>query len=399
MNLLRIDKNKDYLLLPDFVWDGLSDQAQPGVAVYISRGEISQVLPAGSLYDNTCEDMEILQMPGITLMPGLVDCHVHFSMNCEPRTAALDYLNNGVTAVRDGGDKMGIGARTRDSIISGKFPGPVVKASGKAIYRKGKYGSFLGPGINSVEEAIEQIKVSAIDTDQIKIIVSGIVSFKDFGVVGPVQFSMEELQAMVDKSHNLGLRVMAHASSAQGVDNAVAAGVDSIEHGYFLQTHQLEIMAQKKTAWIPTLAPLGNLAALNCLPYEGADIDVVRRSFDLQLIKVKEAHQLGVPIGIGTDAGANQVRHGYSYHEELGFFVAAGLNNHSILKMATSISAEITGVTAEMGTITQGKKPFLIGVYGNPLHSLKVLKKPSWVVMPAYQNYGGEVVESEQAHS
>jgi imidazolonepropionase-like amidohydrolase len=222
MNLLRIDKNKDYLLLPDFVWDGLSDQAQPGVAVYISRGEISQVLPAGSLYDNTCEDMEILQMPGITLMPGLVDCHVHFSMNCEPRTAALDYLNNGVTAVRDGGDKMGIGARTRDSIISGKFPGPVVKASGKAIYRKGKYGSFLGPGINSVEEAIEQIKVSAIDTDQIKIIVSGIVSFKDFGVVGPVQFSMEELQAMVDKSHNLGLRVMAHASSAQGVDNAVA---------------------------------------------------------------------------------------------------------------------------------------------------------------------------------
>lgn len=400
MNLLKINPNKKYLLLPDTLWDGAATQPMRNQAVLISNGLIKKVLPA-HLTDQL-PGTEVINLPGIFLMPGLVDCHVHFSMNCAnlfqaiddwfnrptavmdlARQAATDYLANGVLAVRDGGDKMNIGLMVRNHINKGDFPGPLVTATGQALFRHGKYGDFLGPGVTSFPDALTQIdKFKETGIDQLKVILSGLVSFKEYGLVGAVQFSTTELTEIVKKAHGLGLKVMTHASSVRAVETAIAAGVDSVEHGYFVLRSQLEIMADKNIAWIPTLAPLGNLVASGQIPYPGADGDVIKRSFELQLARVYEAHQLGVNLGIGTDAGANQVWHGCSYHQEIQYYAMAGLANKDIIRMATGISAKIVGQEDKLGSMLPGKAPFLIGLAGNPFDSLTSLKLPCIVIIP-----------------
>lgn len=404
MKLIRISPERDYLLMPDLIWDGVSDGLTGGLAVYISRGIISRLIPVGTLCENTLDNLELVNLKGLTLMPGLVDCHVHLAMNgvnlfqaiddWEKRPgsviekafhAAWDYLANGVLAVRDGSDKINIGLQVRDAIRNEETPGPAVVACGRAVYKKGMYGSFLGPGVRSVRDAPEQVEVlHAEGIDQLKVVVSGLVSFKEFGVVGPVQFTTPDLRAIIDKAHGLGLKVMAHASSGQAVATAVRAGVDSVEHGYFMASAQLALMAAAGTAWVPTLAPLGNLIFRNHLPYEGADMDVIRKSFDLQLARVAEAHARGVLLGIGTDAGANHVEHGFSYHDELRYFSMAGLDNLAVLRLAAGNSADIIGKGHEMGGICPGKKPYLIAVPGDPLKSLDVLRKPELAVIPSF---------------
>ena len=405
MKIIRIASGQDYLLLPELVWDGISEGPVKDQAVQVSGGLISKILPVTELCDSTEGHPKILDLRGITLMPGLVDCHVHFSMNSENlfqaiddwdnrpdvmenqvRKAAADYLLNGVIAVRDGGDKKGISLNVRDSIKRGDYPGPLVTATGKAIYRRGLYGEFLGPGIKSPKEAINQVRLFKEEgVDQIKIVLSGLVSFKDFGIVGPPQFTFEELEPVVYEAHSLGLRVMAHASSAKAVEIAAKAGVDSVEHGYFVETAQLELMAKNKTAWVPTLAPLGNLVAGKHLPYRGADLEVIRKTLEIQISRLKEAWELKVQVGVGTDAGANLVLHGYSYHDELSYYSLAGLSNRTILQSATSVSARIINCDTMLGTISPGKKPFLIGLTGNPFISLQSLVSPALVIIPDTQ--------------
>jgi len=409
MNHLIIDPQKDYLLIPGLVWSCIPGEPAGGLAVYISRGAISRVIPASSAYEGSGENMEVINMPEITLMPGLVDCHVHFSMDCEnlfqaiddwenrPQLveqrvlrAAADYLSAGVVAVRDGSDRNGIGLRTRDNINAGCFPGPLVAATGRAIFRKGSYGDFLGPGITDIDEALDQVsRLKAEDIDQLKVVVSGLVSFREYGNVGPVQFTVPELRKIAETAHGLGISVMAHASSAAAVETCVLAGVDSVEHGYFLETRQLELMARKGTSWVPTLSPLGNLVKTGSLPYEGAVMDVIRRSFETQLLRVKEACEIGVALGIGTDAGANHVFHGSSYHDELGYYLEAGLDTKTVVSLATSVSAKIAGLGDRIGSITPGKQPYLVGIETNPQDtglsrpgSLKALKNPAWVITP-----------------
>lgn len=402
MKLLRISSVKNYLLIPGLLWDGTSELPSAGYAVLIRGGVIRRVAPASSVCSDSIQDTEVVHLPDLTLMPGLVDCHVHFSMDGENlfraiedwekrhRTvmkkasrAAVDYLANGIVAVRDGGDKMNIGLAVRNSINSGSITGPQVTATGQALYRKGMYGAFLGPGAGTVEEALTQIEVfHAQGIDQLKVVVSGLVSFREFGVVGPVQFSGTELRIIVEKARDLGLKVMAHASSAEAVENAVLAGVDSVEHGYFLSSRQLEMMAERGTAWIPTLAPLANLVYQNHLPYEGADMDVIRRTLEIQMSRIREAYDMGIRLGVGTDAGANQVPHGRSYLDELNYYSLTGLSNSTVLRIATAESAGIIGRDHELGTLLPGKKPFLLGVHGNPLESLDKLTNPELVILP-----------------
>ncbi len=418
MKFLKLSPQKEYILIPDMIWDGCSPGTARGMAVHICNGLISRLVPVAELTGsdnladtgiytdtgpkNRAETVEITPLPDITLMPGLVDCHVHFSMNSENlfqaiddwendtegvnakcRQYALAYLESGVLAVRDGSDRMNIGLRVRNEIIEGKYPGPVVTATGRAIYRKGCYGSFLGPGAGSVSEALAQVETFAGEgIDHLKVVVSGLVSFKEFGSVGSQQFTVAELAVIVNRAHSLGLRVMAHVSSAAAVETAVHAGVDSIEHGYFLETRQLKLMAQQKTAWIPTLAPLGNLASGGIIPYHGADLSVIDKSFQIQLARVREAHEHGVIIGVGTDAGANHVPHGSSYYDELCFYSRAGLDNFTVLSMATRVSAQILGTHKLTGMISPGSRPLLTGVRGNPLESLEVLKNPVLAVLP-----------------
>lgn len=141
----------------------------------------------------------------------------------------------------------------------GRIDGPEILSCGQAIYKKGRYGSFLGPGVSSLDEARQMIdSMCEQGVDWIKILVSGIVSFKEFGNVGFVQFSQTEINCLVDYAHSLGVPVMAHASSDEAVVLALNAGVDSVEHGYFLSTGSLKVMAERNIPWVPTVAPVAN---------------------------------------------------------------------------------------------------------------------------------------------
>lgn len=403
-NLIRLSTDKTYYLIPDCIWDGVTDNLRKQSAIVIENGIIKSVCSSEQLKVNLIDPhtTQIIRMPGITIIPGLVDCHVHFSMNGKnlfkaiddwanhpeatlsvAKDAACTYLKYGIVSVRDGSDKAGIGLVTRQNILNGQIAGPLVTATGMAIYKKSMYGSFLGPGVETVGEAVSQVRhLAATGVNQIKIVLSGLVSFKQFGNVGPVQFSVEELLPIVETCHSLGLKVMAHASSSAAVKTAVLAGIDSVEHGYFITSDLLELMQKHRTAWVPTLSPLGNLVAEHVIPYEGADLEVIEKTFLQHLSKIREAVEIGVLLGTGTDAGANHVFHGRSYYNELEYYSQAGLDNLTILKSATSASAIINGVDNVLGSIVPGKKPFFCCVSGNPLKDLSVLKKPQTIILP-----------------
>jgi len=405
MKIITVKKERELLLIPDAIIDVTGGDVLRNKALLISKGRIKELFSLDAAYRLAeREKIESISLAGITLMPGLIDCHVHFALdgvdfhqalerwdnevllNAQVSKAAANFLSYGVTTVRDGGDKECIGLRVRDSIKKGNFPGPLVNASGYVLRKDGYYGTFLGAGIKSIDEGKEQIKeLSDLGVDQIKIAVSGIVSFHKFGKVGPVQFTLEELSALVQESHDRGLKVMAHASSDQAVRISVLAGVDSIEHGYFISESTLELMAKKKTAWVPTVVPLALLTEEPQRKLRAPEeIEILEKTYRPHLDMIKKAQTMGVLLGIGTDAGAIGVEHGASYYHEVRLFHQAGLSNLSCLQAATCQAAKIAGREGELGEITPGKIPRLTGFMGNPLNNLTVLKNPACIVLPEF---------------
>ena len=286
-------------------------------------------------------------------------------------------MEHGILAVRDGGDARGLTLDLRPNPQASNSPAPRIIATGWAIRRAGMYGSFLGPGLTgeSIEAAVE--KLAQAGADQIKILVSGVVSFKEYGLVGQSQFDLKSLTALVRHIQRLGLRAMAHASSPEAVQLALEARVDSLEHGYFLDHRSINQLAAAKTPWIPTLAPVAN-QLWSCAP-ESAEI--IRQTCRRQQEMVAAAAAAGVVMGIGTDAGATGVRHGQGFLDEVKLLREAGLSPAQILRAATADGARILGLERELGRLEVGIPPNLIAVVGNPLYDLGALEKVSAVII------------------
>jgi len=384
------------------VIDNVQPIPQPNTAIYISKGRITAIRPCSDPGQPACgSQQQVVFLPELTILPAFIDCHVHLALDGLDFHGALSRWttdgawlplvrqnlaassDHGLVVVRDGGDNGNIGLQTKYLINRGELKGPRILACGQAIYKKGRYGSFLGPGISTPDEARRMVdSLYQQGADWIKVLVSGIVSFQEYGRVGAVQFTQQELNSLVDHAHSLGLPVMAHASSDEAVRLAVTAGVDSIEHGYFLTTSSLAAMAEKNIPWVPTVIPVAN----QVLPeyqdnLSSHSLDVITRTYELQLQKIAEAASLGVPLGIGTDAGASGVLHGSDYLRELDLFTQAGLKPAEIIKAATSTAARICGLEQEMGTLEAGKKACLIGVKGNPLEDLAALRKIEFLLI------------------
>jgi imidazolonepropionase-like amidohydrolase len=250
-----------------------------------------------------------------------------------------------------------------------------------AVTKKGKYGSFLGPGITdpaSIRELIAGLVNR--DVDQVKVVVSGLVTFRRYGEVGSLEFDAAELVTAVKEAHASGRPVMAHVNSAPGVDLALAAGVDSIEHGYFLTTAQLETMAARGTYWVPTVAAIANRLSTTVKKfYPEREKEIIQRTRESQQQMIARAYQLGVKLVVGTDAGAPGVYHGESYVDELLYWHQAGVPAAAVLRAATVTAAAALGLGGELGQVKTGYRPCLIAVRGNPLEDLKVLAQPEMV--------------------
>lgn len=274
----------------------------------------------------------------------LGDCHIHMILDGVYYRAAIDaqrecpdeklirrrledYRNQNIRFLRDGGDAWGVGAFA--ARIAPEY-GIDYRTPVFPIHRKGRYGAFIGRGFSNMAEyaaLVDEARDSGADF--IKIMISGLMDFEHLGVVTSAPLEAEEIGEMIAMAHQRGMRVMAHANGADTVRAAVRAGVDSIEHGAYLDAETIECLARSEAVWVPTLVTIANLIGDGRYP-DAVLSPLLRQQMD----SVARCARLGGKIALGSDNGAYRVPH-----------VQGTLDEYGLLKRA--LGAEADGILAE----------------------------------------------------
>lgn len=337
----------------------------------------------------------VLEWKGHTLLPGLIDCHVHYCLDAGPDairsleqddptvtavkavTHARATLEGGVTTVRDVGSRAHISISVTRAIRAGIIPGPRTLNAGLAICMTGGHAWFIGrqaEGTDDVVKAVqEQIQAGA---DVIKFIATGGVLTPGTSP-GAAQLTLEELKAGVEEATRAGRRVAAHAHGAQGMKNAIRAGAHSIEHGTLLDDEAIELFLKHRTFLVPTLSAIQSGCEMG--KQGGMPDYAVQKSAVLgeeQKKTFRKAVKAGVRIAMGTDAGTPFNPHGRNA-QELRRMVEFGMTPMQAIEAATASAATLLGLEQEIGTVEAGKVADLILVNGNPLDDIALLEKPS----------------------
>jgi len=389
-------------------------------AALAPRGASSIVVTDGRIVSIGAADMaapagaRVIDLGGKTVMPGLIDAHVHLTQDSglpwyaslrpkysEPYAAATGLKNAlitaraGFTTVRDAGGPTLASLAMRDAVAEGSFPGPRILVAGTPLSISGGHGddtvgrapeladainaAGLNPGVCDTPEACAVIvrHRAAKGVDVIKFMATGGVL--DDGAIGLEQhFSDAEMAAIVTTAHGVGLKAMAHAHGARGIEAAANAGVDSIEHGTYLDDKAARAMKAHGTWLVPTL-----------MAYEGLKLHIGKNFYTpnveakaLQTMKIVGrnigvAQKNGVRIALGTDAAVYP--HGRNA-EELALMVDHGMTPKDALIAATKGGAELLGLSAVTGTLEPGKAADLIAVDGDPQADPKAVLTVSFVM-------------------
>jgi imidazolonepropionase-like amidohydrolase len=383
------------------------DATQPAMGpstVIVDNGRIIRIengatAPAGAI---------VVDMTDKTVLPGLIDAHVH--LTGDPGTpfwreaidsnesAAITGVKNalltvraGFTTVRDLGAPGDASFALRDGIAAGQVPGPRILASGGALSITGGHGDVSGfrPEVNAAlatnttcagaDACADRVREwSKRGADVIKITATGgVLSQQGRGLEG--HFTPVEINAITTTAARLGLKVAAHAHGARGIEEAAAAGVDSIEHGTFADDAALKVMKAKGTWMVPTLMAF---TGLNDRVGKGIYTPVVegkaKAALKLWGDGVRAAKRMGVKIAYGTDAGVFE--HGRNGEEAQLMVSRGGMTPREVLISATTASAELLGISADTGTLSTGKSADIIAVDGDPLTDASALMKVRYVV-------------------
>ena len=341
-----------------------------------------------------------VDLTGKTVLPGMIDCHVHVCLDGGPSPAqqissetyamtvlraarnARRLVESGVTTVRDLGARCcseplgpgGIAFNLRRAIAEGICVGPRILSAGLAIIMTGGHSHWMGKeadGPDGVRRAVRgELKEGA---DVIKFMATGgIATMTSTDRFAP-QLTVEEMAAGVEEARKAGRRTAAHAESAAGIKNALAAGVDSIEHGTFLDDEALDLMQKRSVFYVPTYAVRRRVADdgehAGVPPYI---LDLVKRVVDRHHTSLEKARAAGVRVALGTDAGASIFPHGDSAVELLEL-VGAGFAPMDAIRAATSNAAELLGLGDITGTLAEGKRADLVVLDGDPLANIRVL--------------------------
>jgi imidazolonepropionase-like amidohydrolase len=323
-------------------------QVVDGRLAGIAAGDHSPVLAA--------QGWSVLQCA--FLMPGLVDAHVHLFLDGKPtdpalrsahlkqdvdqladaaRRSARQTLACGVTRVRDAGDRHGINNRLRGEAERTGSGMPQVRSAGLGIRRAKGYGAFMATDVADADNIRASVRALAAVNDEIKLILTGIIDFDAGAVTDEPQFDAEAAALVVATAHQHARKVLAHCSGARGLAVAVAAGVDSIEHGFFMDRQTLARMRDRAIAWTPTFCPVHfQWAHPEAVGWSLQTVDNLRRILDGHAKQLRAAHEMGVRLLLGTDAGSMGVEHGLAVADEIGHFVSAGLPIGAALAAATS---------------------------------------------------------------
>ena len=304
----------------------------------------------------------IVQLPTMTLLPGLIDAHVHLTLAGDPVANARATLNAGFTTVQDLGSQPHANIALRDDIAAGKVIGPRVIASGPWLGISGGICDFNGIGVTGADAFRARVRSDVEHgADLIKVCVSGWLAD---AVNRPAQYEISEaeLTAAIDEAHKRGKRVAVHAISEGGIGAAVRAGADLVVHGGFPSAATIETMKQKRIYELPTLFSLSRSQPDAAAPLVEA---------------MKKAVAGGLPIAFGTDAGV--IRHGNNARE-FESLVSIGLDPAAAIRAATIDAAAAVGLPKDIGVLEKDRMADVIAVEGDPLSDVKALQQVAFVM-------------------
>jgi len=349
--------------------------------------------------------------PDATLLPGLIEAHAHLfleggELDLEKRAATLKQnaagllaaamprleklVRLGITAVRDAGDKDGVGLAlsqryktlsSQPSTLS-SAPMPYLDSPGAAIHHRGRYGSFMGGALEDYASPAECVAARvAAGADRIKLIPTGIINFKLGAVTTEPQMTVEELRQLVTAAYAAGRQTFAHASGDAGIERVIESGVDSVEHGFFVGDDQLARMRDRRIAWVPTFAPVQlQVDEAGRYQWDATIVANLQRILDQHAQSLVKAHAMGVLIVAGSDAGSVGVPHGTGFLRELELMQRAGLSPLAVVNAATGVSAGRLGFREKFGRIEVGALSRFILTRHSPLATVTNLRRGKTVV-------------------
>lgn len=394
--------DKTYVLKAARLFDGKSNSVVAPGLVVVTGGKIAAVGPNATIPAGA----QVIDFGDATLLPGFIDAHTHltFPYSEDYKQARLDTLQKtvgeealdasvnarvtlmaGFTTVRDVGSRDYLDVGLRNGIRNGDVSGPRMLVTVHAIgatgghcdfedgFREGALGHESGPlegVINGPEQARYAVRLDhKYGADMIKVCASGGVLSETDDVDTP-QLTQEELNAIVDEAHALRRKTAAHAHGAEAAKRAIRAGIDSIEHGSFLDDEALDMMKQHGTYLVPTLmAVQGIQEQLDRGVYMPPAIEAKARAAIAALHQTfQRALAKDVKIGLGTDAGV--YRHGRNA-EEFHQMVDLGMKPVAALKAGTSADAELLGLADKLGSLESGKLADVVAVPGDPTQNIR----------------------------
>ncbi|MDB6027495.1 MAG: amidohydrolase [Verrucomicrobiales bacterium] len=398
--------------------DGVSTQPLRDAHVVYDRKQIlfvgdAKTPPPPELLNPNQREPD-LHAPDYTLLPGLIEAHAHLfleggELNLDKRAAylkqtPLELLESargrlekivrlGIIAVRDAGDKDGVGLCLSKLYMSADRPlMPYVDSPGAAIHHKGRYGSFMGDPLENFPSAhacVEsRVKAGA---DRIKLIPTGIINFKQGAVTTEPQMTTQEISELVAAAKSFGKQTFAHASGDAGIERVIEGGADSVEHGFFVREDQLARMRDRQIAWVPTFAPVQEqVDHADIMGWDATIISNLQRILDQHAASLVKAHEMGVQIIAGSDAGSVGVAHATGFLRELELMEAAGVPSWAVINSATGNSANRLGYKEKFGCIKSGYQSRFILTQHSPLERVANLARPKQVIFDGVVYDSGE---------
>jgi len=388
--------------------DGIANTAQTQMTIVVEGNTITGI-QKGYVTGNPGD--KVVDLKNKTVMPGLIDCHVHLesqgSKNSLIETFTLNdadiayqaaiyakrTLMAGFTTVRDLGGS-GVNISLRKAIAHGLVDGPLIITAGRAIsssgghmdgsvgFRDDAFNHKFGPDDGVADGRDELIKAVRLQvkrgSDVIKIAsTGGVLDLSENG--SGANFTIDEIKAVVETAKDYGLKVACHAHGAEGIRRAILGGVASIEHGTFMNEEDMELAKKYGTYYVPTI--IAGKSVADSAQIKGFFPPVIARKAmevgpQIQQTFAK-AYKAGVKIAFGTDAGV--YAHGKNYME-FQYMVEAGMPPMEAIKAATTSAADLLGISGKTGNISTGKMADIIAVDGDPLTDIKTMKNVSFVM-------------------
>lgn len=356
------------------------------------------------------KDAEVIDLSNSTVLPGLMDCHTHISSQPSDdyygdlfRATSIDYavrapiyakrtLEAGFTTCRDLGAADLIDISLRNAINEKVIEGPRMYVATFMIGSTGGHSDLTGfnpniswkgnPDFTGVADGVDEIRKRVRNNikwgaDVIKVgATAGVMSEEES--VGAPQYSLEEMKALVDEAHMWGKKVAAHAHGTEGINRAVVAGVNSVEHCSIIDDQTIKLMKEKGTYMVPTLYALDYI--IETYSKKGFPEKIINKAKSIKIEKEKSFERIvkaGIKIAYGTDAGV--MPHGLNA-KDFAYMVKAGMTPMQTIQSATINAADLLDIKSKSGSITVGKYADIIAVENNPLDDVTILEHVKFVM-------------------